>query len=265
MKVISCGTLKGGTGKTMVTFNIAGILAEMGYKVLMIDNDPQCNLSDSAGIDTADQDIRSVRDIYENPTKVDPRDVIIEKPVEQLPNLHIIPSHLRLTGTEMQLVSRAGREQILGHYIEDHMDVFGEYDYIINDTNPSMGIINQNAFLAAESIILVSDVSRKAVQGAQLFTYLWEESRANLRKADNVKALIINNYDKRYRLSGQLREFYREDEEFADLLVDIPVPNRVKLKDTELQYAPINVLYPASEECKVFKDIVDELFKKGVL
>lgn len=264
MKIISCGTLKGGTGKTMVTFNIAGVLAE-NYKVLMIDNDPQCNLSDSAGIDTADQDIKSVRDIYENPAQVAPQDVIVKAPVEQLPNLDIIPSHLRLTGTEMQLVSRAGREQILGHYIEDHMDVFGQYDYIINDTNPSMGIINQNAFLAAESIILVSDVSRKAVQGAQLFTYLWEESRANLRKPNNVKALIINNFDKRISLSAQLKEYYREDEEFAGLLVEQPVPNRVKLKDTELKYAPINVLYPGSEECEAFRNIVKELFEKGVL
>ncbi len=264
MKVISCGTLKGGTGKTMVTFNIAGILAE-NHKVLMIDQDPQCNLSDSAGIDTADQDIKSVRDIYERPTTVNPRDVIVKAPVKQLPNLDIIPSHLRLTGTEMQLVSRAGREQILGHYIEDHMDVFGEYDYIINDTNPSMGIINQNAFLAADSIILVSDVSRKAVQGAQLFTYLWEESRANLRKADNVKALIINNVDKRLSLAAQLKEFYREDDEFAQLLVDQAVPNRVKLKDTEVKYSPINILYPKSEECQVFRNIVNELFEKGVL
>ena len=264
MKVISCGTLKGGTGKTMVTFNIAGVLAE-NHRVLMIDNDPQCNLSDTAGIDTADQEIKSVRDIYEHPAEVDPRDVIVKAPVDELPNLDIIPSHLRLTGTEMQLVSRAGREQILGHYIEDHMDVFGQYDYIINDTNPSMGIINQNAFLAADSIILVSDVSRKAVQGAQLFTYLWEESRSMLRKQDNVKALIINNYDKRTSLSGQLRELYRDDDEFADLLIDQPVPYRVKLKDTELKYTPINVLYPNSEECAVFRDIVNKLIEKGVL
>lgn len=264
MKVISCGTLKGGTGKTMVTFNIAGVLAE-NYRVLMIDQDPQCNLSDSAGIDTADQDIKSVRDIYENPSRTNPRDIIVKAPVEALPNLDIIPSHLRLTGTEMQLVSRAGREQILGHYIEDHMDVFGEYDYIINDTNPSMGIINQNAFLAADSIILVSDVSRKAIQGAELFMYLWEESRANLRKADNVKALIINNFDKRLKLSSSLKEYYHDDEDFTNLLIDQPVPSRTKLKDTELEYAPINVLYPNSEECEAFRTIVKELFEKGVL
>lgn len=263
MKIISCGTLKGGTGKTMVVYNIAGVLAE-NHKVLMIDNDPQCNLSDSAGIDTANQDIRSVRDIYEDP-KVDPRTLIVKGPVEKLPNLDIIPSHLRLTGTEMQLVSRSGREQILGHYIEDHMDVFGEYDYIINDTNPSMGIINQNAFLAADSIILVSDVSRKAVQGAQLFMYLWEENRANLRKADNVKALIVNNYDQRINLSAQLKEYYEDDVEFSDLLISQPVPNRVKLKDTEMYYMPINVIHPKSEECEVFRTIVKELCEKGVL
>lgn len=263
MKVISSATLKGGTGKTMVAVNLAGLLAEK-YKVLAADFDPQCNLSDNMGIDTTDQSIKSVRDIFEDPD-IDPRDIIQHGLIKELPNLDVIPSNLSLTDTEMRLVSRAGREQILGHYIEDHMDVFSEYDYIFADTNPSMGIINQNVFLASDSVILVSDVSRKAVQGAQLFTYLWGKNRANLRKENNVKALVINNYDKRIKLAGSLIEFYQDDDEFAPLLVQQPIPSRVKLKDTELKYKPINVLYPNSEETEFFRNVLDELKEKGVL
>lgn len=263
MKIVSSATLKGGTGKTMVAVNLAGMLAEK-KKVLAWDFDAQCNLSDNLGIDTTDQDIPSVRNIFENPN-IDPRKIIVKHPIEELPNLDVIPSNLGLTDTEMQMVSRAGREQILAHYIEDHMDVFGEYDYIFADTNPSMGIINQNVFLAADSIILVSDVSRKAVQGNQLFTYMWGKNRANLRKEDNVKALIINNFDRRMNLAGDLVEFYKDNEEFGPLLIHQTVPSRVKLKDTELRYKPINVLYPKSEECEAFRKIVKELEEKGVL
>ncbi len=263
LKIIASGTLKGGTGKSMVAFNLAGLLAEE-HKVCAIDLDPQCNLSDNAGIDTADQDLPSVRDIFERPS-TDPRKVIFKQPIPELKNLDIIPSHLGLTETEMQLVSRSGREQILTHYIEENMDVFGEYDYIVTDTNPSMGIINQNAFLAADSIILVSDVSRKALQGAQLFTYLWEKNRVNLRKEDNVKALIINNYDKRINLSNELMEYYMDSEEFAPLLIHEPIPSRVQMKKTELEYKPINVIAPESDECEVFRKILRELKEKGVL
>lgn len=263
MKIIAFGTLKGGTGKTMVAFNVAGVLAE-AHKVLLIDVDPQCNLSDSANIDTTDQDINSVRDIFDTP-EIDPNDIIIKAPIDELPNLDIIPSHLRLTATEMQLVSRAGREQVMSHYIEENMDVFGEYDYVIIDTNPSMGIINQNGFLAADSIILVSDISRKAQLGAQMFTYLWGEVRRAIRKEDNVHALIVNNYDKRIKLATQLMDVYRKSKEFSDLLIQQAVPSRRILKDTELKYVPINVLDDKSEECKVFREIVRELEEKEVL
>ena len=112
MKVIAFGTLKGGTGKTTVAFNIGGILAEE-HKVLFIDVDPQCNLSDNAGVDTADQDGATIRDVFDNPNKVTAGEVITSEPLWQLPNLDIISSHIRLTATELQLVSAPAREKIL--------------------------------------------------------------------------------------------------------------------------------------------------------
>jgi chromosome partitioning protein len=263
MKIIASGTLKGGTGKTMWLYNTAGILAEK-HKVLAIDLDPQCNLTDNANIDVTVQDGPSIRDIFENPHLADPEKLITVAPIAQLPNLDFIASHIRLTAVEMRLTSFPARESILARWINDHEEYLSRYEYILIDTNPSMGIINQNAFMAADSIILVSDVSNKARQGAELFMFLWEEIREAFRMEDNVKALVLNNVDKRMKMAAQIREYYQEDEEFGKLLVKEDIPTRKDLKDTETEYVPINVLMPKSGVCQSFRAVVDELFETGV-
>lgn len=264
MKIIAFGTLKGGTGKTTVAYNIGGILAE-NHKVLFIDVDPQSNLSDNAGIDTTDQTGRTVRDIFDNPNDTGALSVITRAPMPQLPNLDIIASHIRLTATELRLVSTPAREQILKRWIQKNMDVLQEYDYIILDTNPSMGLINQNAFLAADSIVLISDVSNKAKVGAELFMYLWGEICDAMQLEDNIKALVINNADKRIKLTSQLKEYYSEDEDFGKIIVDQVLPSRVDIKNTEIEYVPINVLAPNSDACTAFRNLIRELEGKGVL
>lgn len=263
MKTIAFGTLKGGTGKTTVAYNIGGILAEE-HKVLFIDVDPQANLTDNAGVDTTIQDGITVRDIFSNP-KISPEDVIVKEPMWQFPNLDIIPSHIRLTATEMQLVSTPAREHILRRWIERNRSVLERYDYIIIDTNPSMGVVNQNAFMAADSIVLVSDVSRKALQGAQLFTYLWGEVSEAMQLEDKVKALILNNNDKRIALGKHLMEFYHNDEDFGKIVLKNSIPARVDIKNTELKYLPINITAPSSDSCEAFRDVVNELRTKEVI
>ena len=199
MKTIVFGNLKGGTGKTTVAFNIGGILAEK-HKILFIDVDPQANLSDNAGIDTTDQSGSTIKDIFENPTGVKAEDVITKSPMPELPNVDIIASHIKLSKTELQLVSAAARERILFKWMQKNKAVLEEYDYIIVDTNPSMGVINQNAFMTADSIVLVSDVSKKAISGTQLFTYLWGEICESMGIEDRTSALLLNNCDKRIGL-----------------------------------------------------------------
>lgn len=265
MKVIAFGTLKGGTGKTTVAFNVGGVLAEE-HKVLFIDVDPQANLSDNAGIDTTDQKAPSIKDVFSNPTAVKPGAVITKAPMWQLPNLDVISSHIRLTATELQLVATPGRERILQKWIERNKDVLGQYDYIILDTNPSMGIVNQNAFMAADKIILVSDVSQKAIQGAQLFSYLWGEVCENMDIADKTSALILNNCDMRAtRRIREIREFYLDEEDFYDKILDTVVPARGDIKDTETTYLPINIMAPDSSSSEAFRDVVSELRRREVL
>lgn len=264
MKVLAFGTLKGGTGKTTVAYNIGGILAEE-YKVLFIDVDPQSNLSDNAGVDTANQDGVTIRDVFENPTKIKAEDVITPTPMWQLENLDIISSHIRLTATELQLVSVAAREKILSKWIERNKAVLEKYDYIIIDTNPSMGVVNQNAFMAADGIVLVSDVSKKAIQGAQLFAYLWGEICESMDIEDNTKALILNNCDKRIGLTESIKEYYRDDEDFGKILLENVIPSRVDVKNTEVKYLPINLTAPNSDACEAFRSVISELREKGVL
>lgn len=262
MKIITIGTLKGGTGKTTATFNLAGMLAEK-HRVLLIDLDPQCNLSTNTGIDVTADDLKTSKNIFEGTARL--QDVIYKNPVENLPRLNVIPSSIHLTATELRIVSLAGREQIFSNFILDNRaELEANYDYLIADTNPSMSMINQNAFLAADSIVLISDVSLNGIQGAELFTALWENVRKQMRKADNIKALIINNYDKRIKLSSELLDYCRENEGISRLLVNTVIPASVKIKETELEHTPIsttgNIILSG-----IFKAIINELKDKGVL
>lgn len=262
LKIITIGTLKGGVGKSVVSYNLAGLLGE-NKKVLLIDVDPQTNLSLDVGIDVTSKHLKTVKNIFEE--NIGAEDVIFKSPIDALPNIDIIPSSITLTATELKIVSSAGREQILKNFISDNKNVLKKYDYIIIDTSPSMGIVNQNAFLIADSIILISDISLNAIQGAELFIVLWEESRRQLRKKDNVKALIINNYVKRLKLSSQLIEYCKENDSIKNLLLDTTITNSKKVKDTELEHKPINVLYKNSNTHEEYKNILLELEERGVL
>lgn len=264
MKVVAFGTLKGGTGKTTVAFNVGGILAEE-HKVLFIDIDPQSNLSDNVGVDTTDQDGATIRDVFNDPHGTSADDVITKSPMWQLPNLDIISSHIRLTATELQLVATAGRERILQKWMERNKSTLNQYDYILIDTNPSMGIVNQNAFMSADKIVLVSDVSKKAIQGAQLFTYLWGEVCENMDVEDKTSALILNNCDNRIRLSRDIKEYYRDDDDFGKIVLNNIIPSRVDIKNTETNYLPINLTASESTSCEAFRAVVSELKERKVL
>ena len=262
-QIIAIGALKGGTGKTSVTFNLASVLAE-DKNVLLIDKDPQANLSSDVGVDIADQKRLSIRNIYED-NSIKPSEVIIKQPIHGLPGLDIIPSHIKLMETERRLANRAGREHILANWLDDNKEELKIYDYIFLDTNPSMSLLNANAFYVADKIILVSDVSPNGVQGIELFLSLWDETRRDLRKENNVAALIINNYASRTKWAKDMMEFCADHEEIKYLLIDEPIPATVKMKDTSGEHCPINLLHPNSGPHKAIKAILKKLMEKGVL
>lgn len=264
MKIIAVGTLKGGTGKTTVTFNLAGILA-LEKKVLLIDVDPQCNLSNNIGVDITDQGIWTVKDIFEG-YKSDPANLIIKQPIERLPNLDVIASSIGLVATELKIGGRTARERILSNYIDDNRSFFEQYDYILIDTNPSMGMINQNAFLAADSIILVTDADDNSRLGLELFMSLWDAIRTDLRKEDNIKAVIINNVDVRNNMTGEMFAYCEADEDLSKILVGSMIRKRVIFPKAARARIPISIVEQRGAG-KAFTDLYDvceELYERGV-
>ena len=136
----------------------------------------------------------------------------------------------------MQLVSICRTlKKLLANYFERNKDFFSQYTHVIFDTNPSLGVINQNIFYFVDSIILVSDVSLNAIQGAELFTFLWEENIEDMGIANNIKALIINNFDKRINLAKDLQDYYLSEAEFKGPL-EYSIPGSVAMKDTSINH-----------------------------
>ena len=123
---------------------------------------------------------------------------------------------------------------------------------------------NQNIFYFVDSIILVSDVSLNAIQGAELFTYLWEENIEDLGIENNIKALVVNNFDKRINLAKDLQDYYLSEEEFKDILIETPIPGSVAMKDTSINHLPIVVLQPQHQAASAVKRVMKELVKREV-
>lgn len=268
MKIIAFGTLKGGAGKTTNLFNIAGILAE-NRKVLLIDVDPQCNLTNNCGVDTSDLTIPTVRDIFGNPPVSQPaaEELVKKHLVFGLPNLHLIPSSIQLFETEIELSNKGDREHKLEKFIRNNHEFLSTYDYIMIDTNPSMSIININAFLVADSIVLSSDISANSIIGSELFCALWDRKRADFDKEDNINALIFGNADMRSNLGYELK-YYADSYQSSipyDIIVNTIIPQAIKIKTAELKHQTVNILYPDDKITAAYRSVVDELLKKGVI
>ncbi len=266
MKILTMATLKGGAGKTMNAFNIAGMLAEK-KNILLIDVDPQCNLSSNCGIDISVRESYSIRDVFDNSQTKQPAPdkIIIKSPIEKLPKLDIIPSSIYLFKTEINLFSKPDRERILQKYIARNQEAFDHYDYIIIDTNPSMSFINKNAFMVADEIILSCDVSANSIMGAELFCELWDETREDLDKEDNISAMLISNYDGRSNLAKDLAEYTQETAFSKDIVLKTSISTTVRLKETEATHLPINLLDPKHKACEQYRAVLKELKKREVL
>ena len=274
-KVLTFATLKGGAGKTMNLFNLAGMLVSQGKKVLLIDCDPQCNLSANCGIDIADMNFFTVKDIFEKYKESEQpsaKEAIVKHPIEKLDGLDIIPSSILLFDIEEALMILEGRTKILHNFIRRNSADLAQYDYIFCDTNPSMSVFNINAFYAADAIIICTDVSSNSISGAELFCGLWDAKReqinetSEIRKEDNIEALLIGNFAKRSKLSRELLEYVHTATFSKDIVLDTIIPETVQLKDTEISHKPISLTQkPGNAAFSAFKNLTKELTRKGIL
>jgi len=191
-KVISISNHKGGVGKTTSAINIGAALNKLGKKVLLIDLDPQANLSQSLGL------INKEKNIYAA-LKGDCR----LAPITVLKGLDVIPSTLDLSGAEIELSSEPGREYILKELIEE---VRSAYDYIIIDSPPSLGLLTINSFTAADEIIIPLQAQFLAMQGLAKLVEVVEKIKSRLNKGLKVGGVFITQYDGRKVLNRDVVE-----------------------------------------------------------
>jgi chromosome partitioning protein len=260
MKKIAVCAMKGGVGKTMLAVNIAATLAlEYDKKVLFIDTDPQSNSTNYLGIDEFEEGYRSIKDALEN--NLDPQDAVRDTYIEKL---KVIGSSIYVTALEFNLFQLAARELRLKNYIEKNKNFFRKFDYVIFDTNPSMSVVNQNVFTAADSLIIVTEASTGGAKGIDLFTDLWCGIAENLGVDNKIDALVLNRLNERTNIGKEFKSYLKEGE-YKDLILSNFVTESTILKDAESYKQAINIYKPNSKQHKQIQDVVEELIERNVL
>ncbi len=221
-KIIAIANQKGGVGKTTTAINLACSLAVLDYKTLLVDCDPQANATTGNGFDLRNIQL-SVYDCLVNETEV--KQVILKT---ETPNLSLLPSHLDLVGAEIELINHPGRERKLEQVLAE---IRQEYDFIIIDCSPSLGLITLNALSAADSVIIPVQCEFFALEGLGklLNTIKIVQSKLNDRLA--IEGILMTMYDGRLRLSNQVVEEVKNH-------FDDSVFNTIIHRNTRLGEAP---------------------------
>ncbi len=254
-KIMVIANQKGGVGKTTTAVNLAACIAEneidKNVKVLAIDLDPQGNMTSGLGMKGKFK--QCIYDVMIN--DVDPHDVILQTMVE---NLSIIPAEVSLSGAEVELVTMMAREQVLKRALESLKD---EYNYIIVDCPPSLGLLTLNALTAADTLLVPIQCEYYALEGLAQLMNTVKLVRTHLNSKLDVEGVVLTMYDARTNLSSQVVAEVKKF--FKNKVYDTVVPRSVKLGEAPSYGMPINVYDPKCAGAAAYKNLAHELVAKG--
>lgn len=250
-KIISVANQKGGVGKTTTTVNLSTILAKKGKKVLLIDTDPQGNATSGLGVS---KDIElSVYDILIGDTEFD--ETLQETAIK---NLKVCPSNISLAGAEVQLVSMMSREQRLKTKLDKIKD---QYDYILIDCPPSLGLVTLNAFTASDSVLIPVQCEYFALEGLGQLLNTVNLVKKHLNKNLEIEGALLTMYDARTNLSNQVVKEVKKY--FEDKVYKTVIPRNVRLSEAPSYGMPITVYDPRSKGAKAYEKFAKELLKNN--
>lgn len=250
-KIIAVANQKGGVGKTTTAITLSAILAKKGKKVMLIDADPQGNATSGVGMEKEME--KSVYELLVEETSIN--ETLQDSSIK---NLKVCPSNINLAGAEVELVSMMSREQRLKEKLEEAQD---EFDYIIIDCPPSLGLITLNAFTAANSVLIPIQCEYYALEGLGQLINTINLVKKHLNKNLEIEGALLTMYDARTNLSNQVVKEVKNY--FGEKVYKTVIPRNVKLSEAPSYGMPITVYDARSKGAKSYDKFVKEFLKNN--